>query len=93
MFFLRGFLISTRELFRRVVLHDSYISFGFWNLPPKIYSYKQIAQVETVEVKESQWSLEPETYVKVVFDDVVVLKIQKSLMSVREFRKHLTKRA
>jgi hypothetical protein len=62
-------------------------------LPPKIYSFKQIAQVETVEIKEGQWSLEPETYVKVVFDDGSVLKVQKSLMSVREFRKELTKRA
>lgn len=92
-FFLRGFVIYIRELLRRVSLHESYISFGFWSMTPKIYSYEQISEVETVEVKSSQWSLEPETYVKVVFDDGEVLKVQKSLMSVREFRHHLTKRA
>lgn len=92
-FFLRGFLICIRELLRRVSLHEAYISFGFWSLTPRIYSYQQIAHVETVEIEENRWSLEPETYVKVVFDDGRVLKVQKSLMSVREFRRHLTKRA
>lgn len=95
LFFSRGFFISTRQLLRRVTLHESYISFGYWSFTPRIYSYVQIASVETVEVSESHsWRrLEPETYVKVIFDDGQVLKVQKSLMSVREFRKHLTKRA
>lgn len=95
LFFSRGFFISIRELLRRVTFHESYIAFGYWSFSPRIYSYGQISSVETVEISESHswWSLEPETYVKVVFDDGQVLKVQKSLMSVREFRKHLTKRA
>ena len=91
--FMRGFLISIRELFRRVVLLDKYISFTSLNPIPRVYSYDQISEVETVEIKEEQWSIEPETYVKVTFEDGKILKVQKSLMSVREFRKHLSEKA
>ena len=91
--FLRGFFTCVRELFRKVVLLENYISFTGWSLLPRIYTYDQISQVETVLVDEGRWSIEPETYVKVTFEDSRVLKVQKSLMSVREFRKHLSQKA
>lgn len=91
--FLRGFVISIREIFRRVVLLQDYIAFNSWLFLPKVYRYEQIASVETVEIREDEWSIEPETYVKVVFNDGAALKVQKSLVSVREFRKQLSTRA
>lgn len=91
--FFRGFFTCIRELFRKVVLLDNYISFTSWSLLPRIYTYDQISQVETVVVEEGAWSIEPETYVQVTFEDGGVLKVQKSLMSVREFRKHLSQKA
>lgn len=43
-----------------------------------------------MEVREgTRWNIEPETYVKVVFDDGKKLKVQKSLVSVQKFRKLL----
>jgi hypothetical protein len=91
--FLRGFLVSIREFFRKVVLLENYISFTTWGFVPRTYTYGQISEVETVVVAEDAWSIEPETYVKVTFEDGKVLKVQKSLMSVREFRKHLSEKA
>lgn len=91
--FLRGFLISIRELFRKVLLLESYMSYTSWDLSPRVYTYDQISGVETVVIDESKWKFEPETYVKVTFVDGRVLKVQKSLMSVRDFRKALQQRA
>ncbi len=90
--FLHRFPILVREYFRKVVLLDSHISFNSWNLTPRVYRYEQISNVETVDVDGKKWSFEPVSYVKVTFDDGRVLKVQKSLMSVREFRKHLRSR-
>ena len=75
------------------MLLENYISFTDWSFIPWIYNYDQISQVETVVVDEGKWSIEPETYVKVTFEDNRVLKVQKSLMGVSEFRKHLSQKA
>jgi hypothetical protein len=90
--FLRGFLILVREYFRKVVLLESHISFNSWNFSPRVYRYEQISNVETIDVDGKKWEFEPVTYVKVTFDDGRILKVQKTLISVREFRKHLRTR-
>lgn len=91
--FLRGFMIGVRELFRKIILLETYISFTSWNLLPRVYTYNQISGVETIVIKEGKWSFEPETYVKITFVDGRVLKVQKSLMNVRDFRKALQEKA
>ncbi|MGB7209996.1 MAG: hypothetical protein WBD27_15155 [Pyrinomonadaceae bacterium] len=87
--FLPGFLICVRELLRKVVLLENYISFSTWYGRPKVYAYDQIKNVETYVIDSDKWTLEPETYVKVTFEDGRSMKVYKSLMSVREFRKFL----
>lgn len=91
--FLRGFFISVREVIRKVILLENYISFTGWSMLPQVYTYEQISQVETVVINEGQWSIEPETYVKVTFENGKVVKVQNSLMSVRTFRRHLSQKA
>ena len=90
---LRWFLISLRETFRRIVFLQDYLAFNSWILLPHVYPYGQIAFVETVEHSGDLWTIEPETYVKVVFNDGKVLKVQESLVSVRKFRKLLRERS
>lgn len=86
---LPGVLVLVRELSRKVVLLENYISFSTWFGLPKVYAYDQIKNVETYVIKEGKWTWEPETYVKVTFEDGRALKVYKGLMSVREFRKFL----
>ena len=78
-----------RSLLRKIVLLENYISFSTWFGLPKVYAYDQIKNVETYVTNEDKWTWELETYVKVTFEDGRSLKVYKSLMSVREFRKFL----
>lgn len=87
--FLPGLWACVRELLRKVVLLEKYISISTWYGLPKVYAYHQIKNVETYIIDEDKWTWERETYVKVTFADGRSLKVYKGLMSVREFRKFL----
>lgn len=91
--FFRGFLIGLRNFFIKVSMLENYISYSTWDPVPKAYTYDQISEVETVTIREDQWTFEPESYVKVTFADRSVLKIPKSLMDIRDFRKILQENA
>jgi hypothetical protein len=88
-FLLPSFFIFVREWFRKVVLLENYISIIAWSGLPKVYSYDQISNVETFVINEDKWTWEPETFVRVTFEDGRSIKVYKSFMSVREFRKFL----
>ncbi len=92
LFFLRGFLVCIREVFRKILLLENYISFTPWYGLHRVFAYDQICTVETVVVDENKWTWEPETHVRVTFNDGSSVKVHKSLMSVREFRKLLRER-
>jgi hypothetical protein len=89
-FLFPSFLVAIRDIFQRVVLLENYVSIVSWHGQPRVYSYDQITNVETFVINANKWwKWEPETFVKVTFKDGKSVKIDKSLMSVRESRKFL----
>jgi hypothetical protein len=84
--------ISIRELFRRVILHEEYISFTTWYGVPRVYGYEEIIGVETVKA-DNEWILWSEDYVNVCFSDNSSLRVLNSLISARKFRKLLAERS
>ena len=54
--FLRGFLIGLRNFFVKVSMLENYISYSTWYPVPRAYTYDQIAEVETVTIREDQWA-------------------------------------
>lgn len=94
LFLLPVFLVYGREVFRRIILLEGYISYLSWHGIPRVRSYDEISAIETVIINENRiWRWERETYVRITFNDGKTLKVHKGLMRVVKFRKLLQQRA
>jgi hypothetical protein len=94
LFLLPVLLVYIRDVFRRIVLLDGYISYTSWYGTPRVRSYDEISTIETVVIDEERiWRWERETFVRITFNDGRSLKVHKGLMSVAKFRKLLQQRA
>ncbi len=88
------FFVYIREVFRRVILLEGYISYTSWHGIPRVRSYDEISTIETVVINEKRiWKWESETCVRITFNDGRSLTVQKGLMSPAKFRKLIQQRA
>lgn len=86
-------VVTLRDLFTTIVLLDDYISVDRWPWTPKVWTYDQITGVETVKPKDNSWIWWSEIYAVVTFEDGGRLKIRESMISIRRFRKLLSRKA
>ena len=86
------FFITLTEYFRRVALSDNHISIEGWRGVPLVYAYDQIADIETVTLKEDDLSWRG-NHIKLTFNDGKVVRVQAGLASAREFRRLLREKA
>jgi hypothetical protein len=83
------FLRMISKQFIKVMLLENHFSVVGWSGVPKIYSYEQITNLETVSPEEWKWTWEFETFVRVTLADGTSVKIHDGLIDSRKFRKFL----
>ncbi len=75
------------KMSRRVVLlEDHFAVLGMFGVP-KIYSYDQITNLETVDDEWYKLPFDFDSFVRMTFADGSTLRVHSSLMSSREFRR------